>query len=495
MWLIKSSIGHKVIMALSGIALVLFLTFHAAMNVVALFSANVYNQICSFLGANWYAVAATTVLAVLVLIHFCLASHLEIWNLQARGPQRYDQRVRVGDVEWSSQHMFSLGTIIILGLVLHLFNFWSKMMYAELSHTADAELSTNGIYHIVNTFHGIGEHFLMGYVYTILYLIWLCALWFHLNHGIWSSMQSLGLNNKVWFPRLRMISRVWASFIIVLFSIVALAFCLGYTPKDADKFLPEIIDKEMSQSKLYEFEVVDNKGNVQSLSQYKGKVLLIVNTATACGFTPQYEDLDSLYHTFASHGFEILDFPCNQFGGQAPGTDDEIQEFCTLRYNTEFPRFRKVEVNGENEIPLYTWLKEQKGFAGFDPAHPLTKILHGMFSKADSNYAEKPDIKWNFTKFIIDADGNVVERFEPTATKAVLAPAIEKVLNLKQLSMANEKPCANCKLRANYDKNPKSLLGRIWRWHINFCPGFNGYYKSLPAEEQQKLSEKYNFKK
>ena len=184
----------------------------------------------------------------------------------------------------------------------------------------------------------------------------------------------------------------------------------------------------MAQKTIYDFTVTDNKGNEVQLSQYKGKVLLIVNTATACGFTPQYNDLDSLYDSFKDKGLEILDFPCNQFGAQAPGTDEEIQEFCTLRYNTQFPRFRKIEVNGENELPLYTYLKSQKGFAGFDPAHPLTKILHDMFSKADADYASKPDIKWNFTKFLIDQQGNVVARFEPTAAKETLAPAIEALL-------------------------------------------------------------------
>lgn len=184
----------------------------------------------------------------------------------------------------------------------------------------------------------------------------------------------------------------------------------------------------MAQNTIYDFTVTDNKGNEVQLSQYKGKVLLIVNTATACGFTPQYNDLDLLYDTYGDKGLEILDFPCNQFGEQAPGTDDEIQEFCTLRYDTKFPRFHKIDVNGENEIPLYTFLKSQKGFAGFDPQHPLTKILHDMFSKADADYASKPSIKWNFTKFLIDKDGNVVERFEPTATKEVLAPAIEALL-------------------------------------------------------------------
>ena len=184
----------------------------------------------------------------------------------------------------------------------------------------------------------------------------------------------------------------------------------------------------MAQNNVYDFTVTDNKGNEVALSQFKGKVILIVNTATACGFTPQYNDLDSLYDAYKSKGLEILDFPCNQFGAQAPGTDEEIQEFCTVRFNTQFPRFRKIDVNGENAIPLYTWLKSQKGFAGFDPAHPLTKILHDMFSKADSEYDKKPDIKWNFTKFLIDREGNVIERFEPTATQEALAPAIEKLL-------------------------------------------------------------------
>ncbi|MBQ0018951.1 MAG: glutathione peroxidase [Bacteroidales bacterium] len=184
----------------------------------------------------------------------------------------------------------------------------------------------------------------------------------------------------------------------------------------------------MSQNSIYDFTVKDNKGNDVSLAQYKGKVLLVVNTATACGFTPQYAELEALYEAYSDKGLEILDFPCNQFGAQAPGTDEEIQEFCVLNFNTRFPRFKKIEVNGENELPLYTYLKSQKGFAGFDPAHPLTNILHGMFSKVDADYAKKPDVKWNFTKFLIDQEGRVVSRFEPTATKEALAPAIEALL-------------------------------------------------------------------
>ena len=150
----------------------------------------------------------------------------------------------------------------------------------------------------------------------------------------------------------------------------------------------------MAQNSIYDFTVMDNKGNDVSLSQYKGKVMLIVNTATACGFTPQYSELEALFEAYSAKGLEILDFPCNQFGAQAPGTDEEIHTFCTLNFNTKFARFRKIEVNGENEQPLYTYLKAKKGFAGFDPAHPLTKILDDMFTKADPDYAKKSDVKW-----------------------------------------------------------------------------------------------------
>lgn len=231
MWLTHSSIGRKVLMAVTGAALVLFLTFHASMNVVALFSATGYNAICEFLGANWYAVAATGILAVLVLMHFVLAFHLVIWNLQARGPQPYAIKVQPDNVEWSSQNMFTLGTIVVLGLGLHLYNFWDNMMFAELAGE-DSTLAANGIYHIINTFHGIGEHNVMGFVYTAIYLVWLGALWLHLNHGIWSAMQTMGLNNKTWFPRLKMFSTVYCTIVILMFAIVAIMFCMGYTPQD-----------------------------------------------------------------------------------------------------------------------------------------------------------------------------------------------------------------------------------------------------------------------
>ena len=165
---------------------------------------------------------------------------------------------------------------------------------------------------------------------------------------------------------------------------------------------------------VYDFTVKDRKGNDVSLAEYKGKVLLIVNTATRCGFTPQYEELEALYKTYKDRGLEILDFPCNQFGQQAPGTEDEIHEFCQLNYGTEFPQFRKIEVNGENESPLFTYLKAQKGFAGFDLNHKIGKLLHDMMLKADADYASKPDIKWNFTKFLVNQQGEVIARYEPT---------------------------------------------------------------------------------
>lgn len=185
----------------------------------------------------------------------------------------------------------------------------------------------------------------------------------------------------------------------------------------------------MVQNSIYDFTVTNNKGDEVKLDQYRGKVLLIVNTATHCGFTPQYNDLDSLYDTFADKGFEILDFPCNQFGSQAKGTDEEIQQFCTLRYNTKFPRFRKVEVNGENELPLYTYLKQHTGeIKRFDKKHPFMSLIVMLMEKINKNHKADNDIRWNFTKFLVDREGHVVARFEPTATKDVLTPAIESLL-------------------------------------------------------------------
>ena len=155
---------------------------------------------------------------------------------------------------------------------------------------------------------------------------------------------------------------------------------------------------------IYDLKVLNTKGEEVSLSDYRGKVLLIVNTATGCGFTPQYEGLQKLYDEYQNEGFEILDFPCNQFGNQAPGTDAEIGQFCTLRYKTTFPRFAKVDVNGKNEIPLFAYLKKEKG---------------GMIGS---------NIKWNFTKFLVDRNGKVVERFAPTVTPEKLESHIKELL-------------------------------------------------------------------
>ncbi|NLK28392.1 MAG: glutathione peroxidase [Clostridiales bacterium] len=179
---------------------------------------------------------------------------------------------------------------------------------------------------------------------------------------------------------------------------------------------------------IYDFTVKDRNGVEVSLSDYKGKVLLIVNTATQCGFTPQYEKLQTLYEKYVGEGLVILDFPCNQFGNQAPGTDDEIHTFCESNYGVTFPRFAKIEVNGENAHPLYQYLVSQKGFAGFHEDHKLASVLDNMLSEQDPDYKNKPSIKWNFTKFLIDRNGNVVERFEPTEDMFILEDKIKELL-------------------------------------------------------------------
>lgn len=179
---------------------------------------------------------------------------------------------------------------------------------------------------------------------------------------------------------------------------------------------------------VYDFEVKDDQGNMVSLKDYEGKVLLIVNSATECGFTPQYNQLTDIYNEFKNQGFVILDFPCNQFGGQAPGTTQEIKETCRLKFLVEYPIFDKIEVNGDNEIPLYTYLKNEKGFEGFDKEHELTPIIEDVVSKIDPDYENNSDIKWNFTKFLIDRDGNVVERFEPTKDLDIVRERIKDLL-------------------------------------------------------------------
>ena len=189
-----------------------------------------------------------------------------------------------------------------------------------------------------------------------------------------------------------------------------------------------IIGGMMMAQNIYDITVKDRQGNDVSLATYKNKVLLIVNTATRCGFTPQYEELENLYKNYQEKGLEILDFPCNQFGNQAPGSDEEIHQFCSLNYGTEFPQFKKIEVNGENESPLFTLLKAARPFVGFDLNHPIGKVLDEMLQKNDADYASKPDIKWNFTKFLVDRKGNIVERYEPTVDIKLIEEKIKEIL-------------------------------------------------------------------
>ena len=162
---------------------------------------------------------------------------------------------------------------------------------------------------------------------------------------------------------------------------------------------------------IYDYTVKDRKGNDVSLEKFRGKVLLIVNTATGCGFTPQYKGLEELYQKYHDKGLEILDFPCDQFGHQAPGSDDQIHEFCTAKYKTSFENFKKIKVNGPDALPLYTYLKSQQGFKGFPGEKNF--LMRMISAIRDKNYKKSPDIKWNFTKFLVDKEGNVLERFEP----------------------------------------------------------------------------------
>lgn len=224
MWLFNSSIGRKVVMSVTGVALILFLTFHMSMNIVALFSGDAYNMICEFLGANWYAVVATLGLAALAVSHIVYAFLLTMQNRRARGAERYVVTARPAKVEWASQNMLVLGIIIVLGLLLHLFNFWYNMMFAELFHIADPLGNpADGYGYIKETFANP--------VYVVLYVVWLVAIWFHLSHGFWSAMHTLGWNGKVWFCRWKVIGIAYSTLLILGFLVVVLYFairpCLG----------------------------------------------------------------------------------------------------------------------------------------------------------------------------------------------------------------------------------------------------------------------------
>ena len=223
MWLSNSSIGRKVVMSITGLALILFLTFHCCMNVVALFSGEAYNMMCELLGANWYAVVATIGLAALAVIHIFYAFWLTIQNRRARGNERYAVTDTPKKVEWASQNMLVLGIIILLGLILHLFNFWYNMMFAELFPSIHYDPApADGFGKIVSTFSNP--------VYVVLYIIWIVAIWFHLSHGFWSAIHTLGWNGKIWFNRWRIIGWVYTTILMALFLIVILAFAFKCAP-------------------------------------------------------------------------------------------------------------------------------------------------------------------------------------------------------------------------------------------------------------------------
>ena len=210
----------------------------------------------------------------------------------------------------------------------------------------------------------------------------------------------------------------------------------------------------LSAQSVYDFKVKDDAGKEVSLAKYKGKVLLIVNTATRCGFTPQYNELQALYEKYQGEGLEILDFPCNQFGQQAPGTIEEIHEFCSANFNIKFPQFDKIDVNGANEHPLYTYLKSQKSFGGFDLNDKTGKLLDDMMRKRDANYDKNSDIKWNFTKFLISADGRVLKRYEPTDKMADIEadvlmevnPVLSNIMARRSIRKYLDKPVEHAKL-------------------------------------------------
>lgn len=225
-WLINSSIGRKLIMSISGLFLVFFLLFHSLMNVVVLISAKGYDMVVNFLGANWYALIATVILALGFIIHIIYAVIITLQNRKARGPNRYNVRKPQKTVSWASKNMFVLGVIILGFLVLHLLHFWYKMQLVEVMHLLGVEFgdlskATQGVYLI--------EELFKNPLYSVIYLVWLVAIWYHLTHGFWSAMHTLGWSNQVWLPRLKKISYVLATVICLLFAAIPVAYLLGFS--------------------------------------------------------------------------------------------------------------------------------------------------------------------------------------------------------------------------------------------------------------------------
>ena len=219
MWLIDSSIGRKLIMSITGVFLVLFLLFHSCMNIVVIISPAGYNAICAFLGANWYAVVGTSVLAAGFVIHILYALYLTFQNMRARGSEGYAVNQNQKNVTWASRNMLILGTIVFGFLALHLYNFWFKMQFAELTHTGDYERAADGAFYVKELF--------TNNIYSAVYIVWLTALWFHLTHGIWSALQTTGLNNKTWLPRVKMISNIISTIVILMFMAIPVYYLVG----------------------------------------------------------------------------------------------------------------------------------------------------------------------------------------------------------------------------------------------------------------------------
>lgn len=222
MWLLNSSVGRKLIMSISGIFLILFLLFHMSMNVAAIFSGDAYNMICAFLGANWYAVAATLVLAGGFVVHIIYALWLTLQNRKARGTDKYAVNVTPKGVEWSSQNMMVLGVVVLGFLCLHLSHFWYKMMFAELLGHHEVALGDM----MVSPQDGAAfiKYYFSNIVIVVLYLVWYVALWFHLTHGFWSALHTIGWDNQIWFERWKCISNIFATVIFLGFAVVTIFF-------------------------------------------------------------------------------------------------------------------------------------------------------------------------------------------------------------------------------------------------------------------------------
>ena len=248
------------------------------------------------------------------------------------------------------------------------------------------------------------------------------------------------------------------------------------------------VGEQSSGMKFYDFKVKNDVEQDVSLSEYKGKVLLIVNTATRCGFTPQYKELEALYEKYHAEGLEILDFPCNQFGEQAPGTIQEIHQFCTANFDIQFPQFDKIDVNGASESPLFTYLKSQKGFSGFDLNDKTGKFMDEMLRKQDADYDKKSDIKWNFTKFLVSRDGRVLRRYEPTDKISIIEADIQMEVNPVLSTIM-----ARRSIRKYLDKPVEhEKLEVIARAGINAPSGMNRQPWIVRVVEDQKLIANVN---